>query len=286
MVLLSVATAVLVVAAVVHPGQRLGRGAGLDAAALDRRALLRHLPVAFPDHRADNPDGTTVSSRRGPRFRWPRPSASPRCRGGSSRSRSAMARWAPGARIREGTWKPKALAQNVRVAVGVGLATPPARVRGPGRSGASDALRVPARRRTRTRTRRPRSPAAPSSHTEHRCDHAGGHGTQARHLVQLGRAHRRLHLGGPRLHQLPARTRRAHRGPLRRSARQDEHIEISGATLDRRDAPRRHQRAGRRARAIDSGLRRLLGARARDQRRRRRRRRLVRRRYRHADRHR
>ena len=50
--LLSVATA-LVVAAVATPGGAARPGARLDADALDRRPLLRHLPVALPDHRAD-----------------------------------------------------------------------------------------------------------------------------------------------------------------------------------------------------------------------------------------
>ena len=54
-VLLSVATAALV-AAVVNPASRLGPGAGLDAVALDRRALVRDLPVAVADHRAGQPD--------------------------------------------------------------------------------------------------------------------------------------------------------------------------------------------------------------------------------------
>ena len=51
-VVLSLATAMLI-AALVHPGgEHLEAGRGAPAA-LDRGALIRHLPVAFPDHRAD-----------------------------------------------------------------------------------------------------------------------------------------------------------------------------------------------------------------------------------------
>ena len=53
MVLLSVGTA-LVVGAAASPASRVGVALG-PAAALDRRPVLRHLPVALPDHRADDP---------------------------------------------------------------------------------------------------------------------------------------------------------------------------------------------------------------------------------------
>ena len=52
--LLSIATA-LVVAASAHPAARLGPILGMPAHALDRRALLRHLPLALPDHRSHHP---------------------------------------------------------------------------------------------------------------------------------------------------------------------------------------------------------------------------------------
>ena len=94
MVLLSLAT-VLVVAVAGASRQPPRPGARVGAAALARRALLRHLSVARADHRADNagdrPRGPTCSGRRS---RWPRRWWSRRCRGATSRSRSATARWA------------------------------------------------------------------------------------------------------------------------------------------------------------------------------------------------
>ena len=65
--LLSVATA-LVIAALAHPACRLGLAARLAPAALDRRALLRHLPLALPDHR---PDDAGRRPRRRPAARRP-----------------------------------------------------------------------------------------------------------------------------------------------------------------------------------------------------------------------
>ena len=70
------------------PGQPGGRGARLAAAALDRRPVLRHLPVALPGHRADH----AGQQHRGPARaagRSRRASGSPHCPGSSSRSRSA-----------------------------------------------------------------------------------------------------------------------------------------------------------------------------------------------------
>ena len=67
LVLLSVAT-VLVVAAAVHTGRLARPGPRVPAAALARRPLLRHLPVALPDHRADHAGRTartTLRPRRG-----------------------------------------------------------------------------------------------------------------------------------------------------------------------------------------------------------------------------
>ena len=43
------------VAALAHPASRLGADARLEAAALDRRALLRHLPLALPGDRPHHP---------------------------------------------------------------------------------------------------------------------------------------------------------------------------------------------------------------------------------------
>ena len=90
MVLLSVATA-LVVGAAASPASRVGVALGCAAAALDRRPVLRHLPVALPDHRADDPGRRPGDPARAARCRWRRASPSPRCPGGSSRNRSATA---------------------------------------------------------------------------------------------------------------------------------------------------------------------------------------------------
>ena len=93
LVLLSVATAG-VVAAVACPGSLVGAGPGLAPAALDRRPVLRHLPVALPGDRADVARQFQPRTCPGPRCRSRPASGSPRCPGGSSRSRSAGARWA------------------------------------------------------------------------------------------------------------------------------------------------------------------------------------------------
>ena len=107
LVLLSVATA-LVVAAVRRPASRLGRVLGVAAAALDRRPLLRHLPVALPDHRADHARPTATDDPvRGALQVARDASPSPRCPGASSRSRSGTAplgRW-PGPQLRAGGWR-------------------------------------------------------------------------------------------------------------------------------------------------------------------------------------
>ena len=69
----------------------------MAAGALDRGAVLRHLPLALPGDRADGPaPATPASSSAGRRCRrWPR-SCSRRSRGAGSRTRSAAA---PSARL-------------------------------------------------------------------------------------------------------------------------------------------------------------------------------------------
>ena len=66
-VLLALATA-LVIAALAHPACRLGPVLGWRPAALDRGALIRHLPLALADHRADH---AGRRSRRRPAARRP-----------------------------------------------------------------------------------------------------------------------------------------------------------------------------------------------------------------------
>ena len=79
------------------------RSLGWRAAALDRGALLRHLPLALPDHRPHHPGrAPTASTSSATRSRWRRPSSSRRSPGASSRSRSATARSAASWRAASG----------------------------------------------------------------------------------------------------------------------------------------------------------------------------------------
>ena len=277
------------------PACRLGRVLGLAAAALDRRPLLRHLPVALADHRADHPGrrprrpgpravlqvaatiGVAALSwrfieepiRHGALGRWWRARAGDRAAAARSSARparvAAVGRWPLASARRPGrraglAGRRCSLAAGRRPAAGP---PPPASAAAPARRPARrDRPPGPDAGRARRRTRRPRRPPG-------RAPRAGGG------------PHRRLHLRGPDLAPTTCPTRGSGSPPSTRgSGVQHDHLEISGGTSIVETCsgqPNAHDVAAAADRPRLPGL---LGARARDQRHRRRRRRLERRAWR------
>ena len=175
------------------PARHLARRA---AAALDRRPLLRDLPLADADHRphlaAGRPAGRACCATSS---RWRRSSPSPRSPGNSSRSRSATARSAassPAAARSAGAGRPsRRRCAAVIVATGVVAAwsPPPA---WPGSTRPAPKANEPGRGSDRGGD----DEAAAAD------PQAGGRLDQI--VLQSGRPHRRLDLRGPRLGRIPA----------------------------------------------------------------------------------
>ena len=271
-VLLSLAT-VMVLMPLAHPACRLGVVARLEAAALDRRALLRHLPLARADHRPHHPRRRRHGAE--PAARAAAGGGDLRRRGAllevTSRSRSATARSAassPGAaraagagrRSRREGWAAIVGAAVVLVAAvagmaGVNSAPPKAKTRG-SRKRARPAPTKPA----------PLTPAQAADSTRSSC----------KAVVHIGDS---TSEGLDSPEYLPTR-KPADRSPVRRSRRRrTAHGDLRRA-LDRRAVRRRTERPGSRRSLEGRRLQRLLGAGARDQRGGQRRRRLDRRRAR------
>ena len=242
---------------------RLGADRRLPADALDRRALLRHLPLALPDHRPDHARrGRRASTCRAPSSRSRRRSWSPRSRGTTSRTRSATARSA-GSGGAGGPARSAAAGSAARVG----------RDRGVGR-GRRRRARRPRRRRRRARAR-PRRPGTSRVATTLDDSAVDTHRRSTnRTTCDSVDPHRRLDLGGAGLLRLPAEAEGADRRPVRRgSARRPSTSRSPGRARSTRRFEGQPNAEDVAPAWKAAGLRRLLGARARDQRGRQRRRR-------------